>query len=204
MQRSGALSQHCCSLKLEMTLDDNNVSLNNKLREFFSADRWQQSIDRFPLSGLELANAVNALKPNVVVDVGCGFNPFKGRIKNLVGFDFANRFADIVCDIEGAPFATNSVDVALALGSINFGQRVDIVRSLAVVTGWLRSNGKLFMRANPGEPIGWDIPVFPWSEDLAVAIGDELGLSIDGRVPEENVVLRNGVPAKRLFWIYVK
>jgi hypothetical protein len=53
------------------------------LRHFFAAERWQQSIDRFPLSGLALVDRVNALAPAVVVDVGCGFNPFKGKIRNL-------------------------------------------------------------------------------------------------------------------------
>jgi Hypothetical methyltransferase len=174
------------------------------LQDFFSADHWQQSIERFPLSGFSLVDQVNALNPKVVVDVGCGFNPFKGKIKNLIGFDFSNRFADIVCDIDDAPFARESVDVVLALGSINFGDRSQIIQQISTVMEWLRPNGKLFMRANPGEPIGHGINVFPWSTDVVVEIGEATGLRLNGCVREEHVTLTNEQKARRLFWIYCK
>ncbi len=174
------------------------------LKHFFAAERWQQSIDRFPLSGYALVDTVNALAPAVVVDVGCGFNPFKGRIPNLVGIDFANRHADIVCDIADAPFAAGTIDVALALGSINFGDTVRIIRQLNTVAGWLRPGGHLFMRANPGEPIGAAVALFAWNPDLAVTLGRAAGLAIDGPVQEEQLVLSTQVPARRLFWRYRK
>lgn len=174
------------------------------LKHFFAAERWQQSIDRFPLSGYALVDTVNALAPAVVVDVGCGFNPFKGRIPNLIGIDFANRHADIVCDIADAPFAAGRVDVALALGSINFGDRARIVGQLATVAGWLRPGGRLFMRGNPGEPIGAAVALFAWDADLADRLGRSAGLTIEGPVQEEHLVLSTHVPARRLFWLYRK
>lgn len=177
---------------------------NSRLEHFFSADRWRQSIDRFPLSGFALVDHINAFNPKLVVDIGCGFNPFKGAIRNLVGFDLVNEHADFVCDIADAPFADGSVDIALALGSINFGSRGKIVGQVTRAARWLRPGGRLIMRANPGEPVGEGIAIFAWSRREAVDIGAEAGLLVEGPIQEEHLVLSNGVPARRLFWTYYK
>jgi len=174
------------------------------LKAFFAPARWQASMDRFPLSGFALVDEINALAPRVVVDVGCGFNPFKGKIRNLVGIDLVNDAADLVCDLQAAPFAQASVDVALALGSINFGTADDIVAALRTVQRWLRPCGCLYMRGNPGEPIGEGIVVFPWSAGQAAALGLAAGLRLATPVREEHVVLSTGIAARRLFWVYVK
>jgi hypothetical protein len=172
------------------------------LSDFFSADRWRPSIDRFPLSGLSLVERVNAMRPRLVIDVGCGFNPFKGKIANLIGFDLINRHADIVCSIGEAPFSAACADVVLALGSINFGPRTQVAAQLRRVAGWMRPGSCLFMRCNPGEAVGDEIDVFPWSAALARELGEEVGLRVDGDIHEERLVLSNGVDARRLFWIY--
>lgn len=174
------------------------------LKSFFAPATWRPSMDRFPLSGYALVDAVNALAPGVVVDVGCGFNHFKGKIRNLVGIDLVNDAADLVCDLHAAPFADASVDVALALGSINFGTAGDIVLALRTVQRWLRPGGRLYMRGNPGEAIGAGIVVFPWSAEQAAALGTDAGLQLAAPVREEHLVLSTGVAARRLFWVYVK
>lgn len=176
----------------------------DKLRHFFAADRWEQSIDRFSHSGYALVDQVNARMPRVVVDLGCGFNPFKGRIRNLIGIDLVNDAADVVCDANGAPFRDGSVDVVLALGSVNFGDREDIIAALETAHRWLAVGGALFMRVNPGEPIGEDIVVFPWTRELAVELGDQVGFDVEDDIVEERLVTSGGVPAKRLFWRYRK
>lgn len=180
------------------------VNQAHLLKAFFSADRWKASIDRFPLSGYSLVDQVNSLQPKVVVDVGCGFNPFKGKISNLIGIDIANTSADLVADFLDAPFADESIDVVLALGSINFGCREDVANGLRKVHQWLRPNGYLFMRVNPGEPIGDGIVVFPWSEGIVAEFSNEIGFRIACDVQEEQLVLSNGVSARRLFWVYMK
>lgn len=172
------------------------------LSDFFSADRWRPSIERFPLSGLSLVDRVNAMRPRLVIDVGCGFNPFKGKIPNLIGFDLANRNADVVCSIEDAPFSAACADVVLALGSINFGPRTQVVTQLRRVAVWMRPGSFLFMRCNPGEAVGDDIDVFPWSAALARELGAEVGLRVDGDIHEERLILSNGMAARRLFWVY--
>ncbi|RSZ58874.1 class I SAM-dependent methyltransferase [Massilia atriviolacea] len=177
---------------------------NKELLRFFNARTWQASIERFPLSGYALVDRVNALRPRFVVDVGCGFNPFKGKIPNLIGIDIANDGADLQCDLHDAPFADAAIDVCLALGSINFGDRAAILAALRKVHAWLKPGGSLFMRANPGEPIGAAITVFPWDEESVAQFASELGFAVNGPVQEERLVLSNGVPARRLVWVYVK
>ncbi|HXM56299.1 MAG TPA: class I SAM-dependent methyltransferase [Candidatus Dormibacteraeota bacterium] len=174
------------------------------LRAFFSAARWRSSMDLFPLSGWNLIDEVNALRPRFVVDAGCGFNPFKGRIPNLIGIDLVNEAADLVCDLAEAPVRDGSIDVALALGSINFGDREDVRAGLATVHRWLTPGGRLFLRANPGEPIGGGVVVFPWSAEEARSLGAAVGLQVERPVREERIVLSDGRPARRLFWVYRK
>lgn len=174
------------------------------LKKFFHADSWRQSIDRFPLSGMALVGEVNSRKPRVVVDVGCGFNPFKGKIRNLVGIDLVNEHADIVCDLHDAPFKPESVDIALALGSINFGQSEDIIDGLRTVAAWIVPGGLLYVRANPGQSVDSTVTIFPWSETLAFEFGEQVGLAVVGKVQEEKIVDARGNPITRLFWVYEK
>ena len=98
----------------------------------------------------ELVQFVNSLDPQLVIDAGCGLNPLKGKIQNLVGFDpVANDDVDIVATIETAEFDAESADVVLALGSINYHDEDVIVNQINIVTQWLKPNGLLIMKGNP-------------------------------------------------------
>ena len=52
------------------------------LNRYFSK-YWQNDMKKWKYSGLALIQEVNALKPRAVLDVGCGYNEFKGKIDNL-------------------------------------------------------------------------------------------------------------------------
>ena len=55
-----------------------------------------------------------------MLDIGCGYHEFKGKINNLVGIDPYNDAADIhVKLLDYNP--DEKYDATLALGSINFG-----------------------------------------------------------------------------------
>ena len=64
-----------------------------ELNKYFSKE-WTDDFDNYPLSGWDLMRKVN--KNDWVLDVGCGHNPFKGSIQNLIGIDPANKKADII------------------------------------------------------------------------------------------------------------
>ena len=65
------------------------------LHRYFSKV-WQSDMKKWKHSGLQLIDEVNKLRPRAVLDVGCGYNEFKGKINYLTGIDPYNDKADIV------------------------------------------------------------------------------------------------------------
>ena len=114
-----------------------------------------------------------------VLDVGCGQNPFRALLPNVVGIDPAFEQADVHCTIE--QFVTDQLfDVATCLGSINFGSRDTIELQVAKVVSLLKPAARIYWRLNPGrkdhaDPACQQIPFFPWTleylNELAVSHG---------------------------------
>jgi hypothetical protein len=105
-----------------------------------------------------------------VLDVGCGFNYFKGKIKNLTAIDIANKNADIVIDVlEYTP--GEQYDIIFCLGSINFGKEDIVYQQCEHVVSLLKPTGVIYWRCNPGlHDHKWKgmelIDFFPWSFEL--------------------------------------
>jgi hypothetical protein len=97
-----------------------------QLNNYFS-NKWSSNLDQYLYSGWNLIK--NVTENEWVLDVGCGSNPFKGKIKNLIGIDPAFKEADFKVSLE--EFKTNQkFDVVFCLGSINFGNRSKIITFL--------------------------------------------------------------------------
>ena len=110
---------------------------------------WQAETKKFKYSGLAIIDEVNAMNPDNVIDIGCGYNEFKGKIQNLKGIDPYNDRADIsVHTLDYKPEV--EYDVAICLGSINFGSSDKILGELENVVGMVKSGGFLYFRVNPG------------------------------------------------------
>lgn len=150
------------------------------LHKYFS-EIWQPKLKKFKFSGLRLIEEVNALNPRAVLDVGCGYNEFKGKIKNLIGLDPYNHHADLQIKIEDYS-TTDKFDVILCLGSINFGSHEKIMKELTVCKNLLADGGKMFFRVNPGlqhEPVESKfINFYPWNVYQITEIAKTLGLAI--------------------------
>jgi len=139
-------------------------------------------IESFECSGLSLANKVS--DRDHVLDVGCGLNPFKGLIKNLVGIDPAFEEADYKLSLEDFVSSTNETfDVIFCLGSINFGTAEDIEIQIELLTYLLKDHGKIYWRCNPGlhdhkneECKG--IPFYPWTIEEHVRLSDKYGFKL--------------------------
>ena len=128
------------------------------LQNYFSKV-WQPETKKFKYSGLAIIDEVNAMSPGNVIDIGCGYNEFKGKIKNLTGIDPYNDRADIcVHTLDYKPEV--EYDVAICLGSINFGSSDKILGELENVVSMVRSGGFLYFRVNPG--IQHDKPAAKW------------------------------------------
>ena len=144
------------------------MTVNQILLNQYFGTIWHQNSDpskKDTKSGKQLINKINI--GELVLDVGCGTNPFKGIIPNLTGIDPAFDQADYKISIDD--FETNEkYDVALCLGSINFGDSSDIERQIAKVILLLKPNGRIYWRCNPGRQDHpsdecKNIPFYAWS-----------------------------------------
>lgn len=122
--------------------------LTNKIQNLFNGKPIRKNAWRkYPITGKEFIKEVNDLNPNLVLDLGCGNNIYKGHINNIVGIDILdNNLQDFFCDITNLPFKDNSVDVVLAFGSINFGDDTDIDLQLQEAIRVLKSGGRFYFR----------------------------------------------------------
>ena len=133
------------------------------LNKYFSK-YWQNDMKKWKYSGLALIDEVNALKPRAVLDVGCGYNEFKGKIHNLIGIDPYNHLADH--EVGTLEYKTDQkFDVILCLGSVNFGSRDKIIAEVSRCVSLLADGGTMFFRVNPG--VQHDKPEADWIEFYA-------------------------------------
>lgn len=146
------------------------------LNNYFST-YWRGQFNRYLYSGLNLANKI---KPDEwVLDVGCGVNAFKPLIANLVGIDPAFGQADIMTTIE--EFQTEQrFDVAFCLGSINFGDEINIKKQIQCIVHLLKPRARIYWRCNPGlkdhgNKECMSIDFFPWSPKLLKQYAKEFG-----------------------------
>lgn len=164
-----------------MEIDQLTYHIDDEILHKYFSEIWQPKLKKFKFSGLKLIDEVNALDPRAVLDVGCGYNEFKGKIKNLIGLDPYNTHADLQIKIED--YSTDQkFDVILCLGSINFGTHDKIMRELQVCKNLLAEGGKMFFRVNPGleheAPESKYINFYPWNVYQITEIAKQLGLAV--------------------------
>jgi len=143
--------------------------MHTLLKKYFSTTWLQRdrTLDQYEHSGWALLDKIGHER---VLDVGCGTNPFKGKL-DVYGIDITDVGADEVVAIEDFK-PKEYFDVAFCLGSINFGTYSDIRNQIKCVDDALCStSARIFWRCNPGQhDHGNDdfkgIQVFEWSEDL--------------------------------------
>jgi len=122
--------------------------IDNKVLDEYFRNHWQGEMSKYKYSGPALIDEVNKLKPRKVLDIGCGYHEFKGKINNLVGIDPYNSAADLeVSLLDYHP--TEKYDVVLALGSINFGSTDKIFAELEHAVSLCNPGAVMFFRANP-------------------------------------------------------
>lgn len=170
--------------------------LRDFLRKRFDPNTWTNRVfSAYQYGGANLVEEVNALNPSFVVDIGCGHNYFKGKIQNLFGFDqspFPN--VDKVSFIEDIDFAPESVDVALCLGSIQFGGLEVMIGQLKKIVSWVKPGGFIIMRS--------DVPSGQWPLSTIELVSSQLNLSIAKGVFTETIYNYEGVlvATKQVWW----
>ena len=150
------------------------------LHKYFSK-YWQNDMKKWKYSGVALIDEVNSLKPRAVLDVGCGYNEFKGKIDNIIGIDPYNDKADI--QVATMEYKTDQkFDVILCLGSVNFGSRDKITAEVAKCVNLLADGGTMFFRVNPGvqhdKPEADWIEFFAWNVPFIIELSEMFNLKI--------------------------
>ena len=146
------------------TLVEYANAIDDKCLERYFSTYWQSNLKKWKYSGLSLIEEINAMKPRSVLDVGCGYNEFKGKIHNLIGIDPYNDNADF--KVGPMNFRTiQKFDVILCLGSVNFGGENKIIAEVGRCVSLLEDGGIMFFRVNPG--LSHDTPESKWVEFFA-------------------------------------
>ena len=162
------------------SVQDITADLSERYTHRFFAEMWRPRTHEYDHSGWALVEEINKLNPQSVLDVGCGYHPFKDRIQNLVGIDPYNDAADYEVDILDYKVRTESHDVIIALGSINFISRDEIEQRFAHCVSLLKPGGRFYLRANPGIPhkTGPWVDIFPWSFEVVKQLEETYNLKL--------------------------
>ena len=163
----------------------------------FFSEIWKPRTGDYEHTGWELVDEINKLNPEKVLDVGCGYHPFKGRIHNIIGIDPYNNCADYEVDILDYKVKSKSHDVIIALGSINFNSKDEIEARFSHCVDLLKQGGRFFLRANPGitHKTGPYVEIFPWTFEVVNEFAEKYNLHLDTFKKDAN---------DRLYFVYTK
>jgi SAM-dependent methyltransferase len=163
------------------TLEDYSEAIDEASLERYFSKYWHNDMKKWKYSGLALIDEVNSLKPRKVLDVGCGYNEFKGKIDNLVGIDPYNDKADL--KVSTLQYKTDEkYDVILCLGSVNFGSKDNIIAEVGRCVNLLADDGVMFFRVNPGlshdkTEADW-IEFYAWNVPFIIELAEMYKLKI--------------------------
>ena len=179
------------------TVEDVVNRLDVRYSTMFFGEIWKPQTEIYSHTGWQLVEEVNKLNPRAVLDVGCGYNQFKGRIQNLIGIDPYNKLSDYEVDILEYANVDEHFDAIIALGSINFNSEEDIRLRLANCMKLLAKGGKMFFRVNPGiqHKTGPWVEVFAWSFEYAYKFAKEFNVELETFKKDAN---------DRLYFVYHK
>ena len=151
----------------------------------------------------DIINFVNNLNPNLVIDAGCGDNPFKNKIKNIIGFDIRNTNE---CDLVGSfqdmkeHFKIDSADVILCFDSLGFGLKEHVIDNINLMKSWIRKDGYIFVidRSDKGvsaqDRVKYPLRFF-YNDSIIQEITDQLNLKFYSKP-----ILNN----KKYNWVWTK
>jgi len=117
--------------------------MEEEIKEFFGKQWSTTEIDDHVVSVIENANNV--------IDLGCGFNPYKPFCENLIGVDIVNEKADWIGDILDYDTKGMKYDVAIAYGILHFNNYDWIRERLEWVVNNIKDGGEILIKVNPSK-----------------------------------------------------
>lgn len=195
-----------------MNVDDESKAMFSQdvaslIMDMYYTKYWEDNSMSFERSGANLHTEINQLKPEAVLDVGCGNNNFKDSVYNLVGIDPFNKKADHIKTIDQY-FVENpdkEFDVVLVLDSMNFVRKADILHRFELINKHTKKGGYQFWRVNKGVeesdafPLVGLLDSYEWDEKFVNELAEYNGFEVK-EICEET----NAVGEKRLFFCFYK
>jgi hypothetical protein len=121
-----------------------------------TGDNNKKLLENTTYTGLSLVDCVNALSPALVLDVGCGQNFYKNKIKNLVGIDIFGNDCDIQLDYFNSNYDIKA-DVILVLGVLEYGSPDLVIQKLQRIKQNCHNDTTVFFRFNVALRFGHEI-----------------------------------------------
>ena len=114
-----------------------------------SIPQWEPS--KCHPSDVNLIEDINATNPDLVIDMGCGTNFFKGRIQNVIGYDISDiEGPDYIASTrqmwEDKIFEESSADYIFCYGPLAFGDEDFINEQIGYMKYWAKPNAYILMR----------------------------------------------------------
>jgi hypothetical protein len=116
-----------------------------KLR--ITGDNGKMLLENTTYTGLGLVESVNSLNPRLVLDIGCGQNFYKHKIKNLVGIDIFGKDCDLQFDYFSSDYDIKA-DAILILGALEYGSPDEIQQKLERIKKNCHNKTQVFFRFN--------------------------------------------------------
>ena len=149
------------------------------IKEYFGK-HWVSRTNHYTYSNHSIADKI--LPGERVIDIGCGNNEFKPLITGLIGIDIVNPAADVVVDFDEYE-TEEKFDVALTLGSIQYGNEADIRKQLNKLASILKPVCRVYWRTNTGvrdhkNELVNQVPYYPWTIDEHYRLARDYGFEI--------------------------
>lgn len=181
--------------------------INSLITDMYYSKYWKDNSMSFERSGAHFHTEVNQLRPESVLDIGCGNNHFKDSIYDLVGIDPFNDKADFKKSLyqyhdenKGKKF-----DVVLVLDSMNVGRKPTILQHFQMIDDMTKAGGYQFWRVSPQPEESEEFPLvslldfFPWDEKFIRELAECYGYEVKELCEETN-----SKGEKRLFFCFYK
>ena len=138
------------------------MELHKQIKHLFNDKQIRpDAINKYAETAYQMINEINTINPNAVLDLGCGNNIYKGKIKNLIGIDILdNNLQDVNAPLENLPYDNDYADAILALGSINFGDEELIDKQFKEMIRVSKPGAIIYFRVMPEHNLK---PYYPWT-----------------------------------------
>jgi hypothetical protein len=158
------------------------MSIDQKLVNKYFAFSWKSGDNWTITNTANIASKIGL--DETVLDVGCGYNPFKPLLGDrLYAFDPAIAYGNELCSLEDFNSAGNQWDVVLCMGSINFGNEDHIASQIEKVVSLTKKGGRIYWRQNPGQADHNNeecksVPFFEWIEEYNYSFAARFGCQV--------------------------